>query len=189
VNWVDIVVLAVIAVSALSAFVRGFVREALGIGAWIGAAVVAVWAAPGLEPSVREWTGSTDISVPLTYAGVFIAALILLSVGVATIGGLVRGIGLGAVDSTLGIVFGAARGALLVSAVYFGATRLVPVERWPESVLEARSLPYAYQGAAWLAARFPSQYRPNVPAPPPGRETRAADLLHLPALGRATDHP
>jgi membrane protein required for colicin V production len=184
-NWVDIIVLAVIAISALSAFLRGFVSEALGIGAWIGAAVASIWGAPGLEANVRQWTGSADIAAPVAYAGVFIVALILLSVGVAMIGGIVRGVGLGMVDSTLGILFGVARGALLVSLVYIGASRLVAVERWPEPVLEARALPYAYQGAVWIADRIPTRYRPGVPAPPAGRETSAAELLRVPAQGRA----
>ena len=188
-NWVDIIVLAVIAVSALSAFVRGFVRELMGIGAWIGAATVAAWGAPSLEPAVREWTGSADFSVPLAYAGVFLAALLLLSVGAATIGGVVRGIGLGTVDRTLGIAFGIARGAVLVIAAYLGASYLMPPERWPEPVRQARALPFAYQGAAWLAGKIPPPYRPVVPEPPAGRETRAADLLHVPAQGRATARP
>lgn len=184
-NWVDIFVLAVIAISALSAFLRGFVSEALGIGAWIGAAVVAIWGAPGFEPNVRQWTGSAELSMPIAYIGVFIVALILLSVGVAMIGGVVRGVGLGMLDSSLGILFGIVRGALVVSVAYFAASRLVPVERWPDAVLDARALPYAYQGAAWLADRIPPQYRPSIPAPPNGRETRAADLLRVPAQGRA----
>ena len=184
-NWVDIIVLAVLAISALSAFLRGFVSEALGIGAWIGAALVAMWGAPGFEPNVRQWTGSAEISTPIAYAGLFIVTLILLSVGVAMIGGVVRGVGLGLVDSSLGIAFGIARGAMLVMLAYFGAAHLVPPDRWPDPVLHARALPYAYDGAAWLAERIPPQYRPSVPPPPTGRETSAADLLRVPAQGRA----
>ncbi len=188
-NWVDYIVLAVFAVSALSAFLRGLVREVMSIAAWAGAGLVAIWGAPGLEPNVRAWTGSADFSTPLTYAFVFVATLILLSVGAAMIGGLVRGIGLGAVDRTLGIVFGLVRAAALVIAAYIGAGYLVPPARWPEPVRQARALPFASDGATWLAARIPAPYRPSVAPLPPDRETRAVDLLRVPPQGRANDRP
>ena len=95
----------------------------------------------------------------------------------------------GSIDRTLGVVFGLVRGAALVMVAYIAAGLLVTPERWPEPVLQARALPYAYQGAAWLVGQLPPQYRPKVPEPPPGRETRSADLLHVPAQGRATAHP
>ena len=66
---------------------------------------------------------------------------------------------------------------------------MIPVDRWPGVVLQARSLPLAYAGAAWAAARLPPDYRPKLQPPPAGRETTAEGLLHLSPLGRATDKP
>lgn len=188
-NWVDLVVLAVILFSAMLALMRGFVREVLGIGAWVGAALVALWGGPGLEPRLRGLTGNADFTMPLAYGLVFLVALILLSVTAGLVGGVVRVSGLGGVDRTLGIVFGIARGAAIVVVAYIAAGFLVVPERWPEPVLQARALPYAYAGATWLAEQVPPQYRPRVPPPPAGRETTAADLMHLPAQGRATARP
>jgi membrane protein required for colicin V production len=189
VNWVDLVVLAVIAISAMLAFMRGLVREVMGIGAWVGAAVVAVWAGPELEPKIRTLLGANDISMPVAYVVAFVVALILLSIVAGMIGGIVRGSILGGIDRTLGVLFGLARGALLVVAAYITAGLVVAPERWPDPVRQARALPYAYQGAVWLAGQVPPQYRPKIAEPPPGRETRAADLLHVPAQGRATARP
>ena len=183
-NSVDIIVLAVIAASAMLACMRGLVRELMGIGAWIGAAIVAVWAGPELEPRVRAWTNNPDLSGPLAYGVVFVGALILLSIVASLIGGLVRGSVLGGVDRSLGVLFGVARGVLLIIVAYIGLGLVVVPERWPEPVLHARSLHYAYRGAAWLAEQLPQGYRPQVPAPPDGGQTRAADLLQLPAQGR-----
>jgi membrane protein required for colicin V production len=188
-NWVDLVVLGVVVVSAVLALMRGFVREVLGIGAWVGAAIVALWGAPGLEPRVRAFTGDVDFAAPLTYVLVFIVALVLLSVVAGLIGGVVRGSALGGVDRTLGIVFGIVRGAALVIVAYIAAGFLMVPERWPTPVLESRALPYAYAGATWLAGQVPPQYRPRVPPPPAGRETTAADFMHLPPQGRATARP
>ena len=188
-NWVDILVLGVIAISAILGFVRGLVREAMGIGAWIGAAMVAVWAGPELEPRMLAWTAMPDLSAPLAYAAAFLAALVLLSVIAGLIAGLVRGTVIGGIDNTLGVVFGLARGVLLVVVAYIVAQLLVPPGRWPDPVATARSLPYAFQGAVRLVAFLPPEYRPTIHEPPAGREARAVDLLQIPALGRATTHP
>jgi membrane protein required for colicin V production len=188
-NWVDLVVLAVVVVSAMLALMRGFVREVMGIGAWVGAAVVTFWGAPGLEPRMRAWTDNADFATPLAYLVVFVAALILFSVAAGLIGGVVRGSGLGGIDRTLGVLFGLARGAALVVVAYIAAGFLITPDRWPEPVLQSRALPFAYVGATWLASQMPPQYRPKVPAPPAGRETTAAELMHLPPQGRATARP
>ena len=188
-NWVDSIVLAVVVVSAVSAFLRGFVRESLGIAAWAGAGTVAAWGAPSLVPVVRDWVGNDEFAVPIAHAGVFIVALVLFSIGVTMIAGLVRGVGLGAMDRSLGIAFGLARGALLVIAAYLGASYLMPPERWPEPVQQARTLYLVYEGAEWVADLIPPQYRPVVPEPPSGSEPSVADVLHVPAQGRAPLRP
>ena len=89
-TWVDLVVLAVLAVSALLAFMRGLVREVLGIGAWVAAVVVAIEGLPFARPIVRRWlvglmlgvvvialflTDSRGSMLSLGTALVFIAAL------------------------------------------------------------------------------------------------------------------
>ncbi len=48
-----------------------------------------------------------------------------------------------------------------------GARMLLPVDRWPPAVQDARVLPYIHSGSEKLVALLPQEYRPNV-APPPG---------------------
>ncbi len=188
-TWVDLVVLGVLAVSALLAFMRGFVREVLGVGAWVAAALVAVWAFPFARPHVRAWLGTPDLVDPITFAGVFIVTLLVLLLVSHWIGALVRGSVLGGLDRTLGLLFGLLRGAALVVFAYIAAGLVIPVDRWPEPVLQARSLVPTYEAALWAAARLPPDYRPKLQAPPAGRETTAEDLLHATPQGRATNRP
>ncbi|MBN9559825.1 MAG: CvpA family protein [Alphaproteobacteria bacterium] len=188
-TWVDLVVLGVLAVSALLAFMRGFVREVLGIGAWVAAVLVAIWAFPYARPQFREWLGTPDLVDPVTFAVVFVVTLLVLLLICHWIGALVRGSVLGGVDRTLGLVFGLVRGAALVVFAYIAAGLVVPVDRWPDPVLQARSLPAAYAGAAWAAAQLPPDYRPKLQPPPAGRQTTAEDLLRAAPVGRATNRP
>jgi membrane protein required for colicin V production len=186
-NWVDLVVLAVIALSGLLAFMRGIVREVLGVGAWVLAAFAASpW---GFFPYVQPWVAQqfadpTVVNV-VAFGGVFLLVLIVLWLIAGTISNLVRESALGGLDRTLGLVFGLARGAVLLMAAYIGAGRAVAVDQWPPAVLDARSLPAIYRGAAWIAEQIPPPYRPEVAPPPEGRRTSATSLLRANPAGRA----
>ena len=186
-NWVDLVVLAVIALSGLLAFMRGLVREVLGVAAWVVAAFVAspYGVFPYVDPWVRQQISDPTVADVVAMGAVFIVVLIVLSVVAGAVSNAVQGIGLGGLDRTLGLVFGLARGALLLCVAYILAGMAVTVDQWPSPLLEARSLPTVYRGAEWIAAQLPPGYRPAVAAPP-GRPTSAAALLHANPVGRAT---
>ncbi len=188
-TWVDLAVLAVIAVSALLSFMRGLVREVLGIGAWVGAGFAAAWALPLSRPQFHQWMGTSPWTDPAAFVAVFVVALIVLMLVAHVIGRLVRGSALGGLDRTLGLVFGLVRGAALVIIAYIVAGMVVPVDRWPDPVKQARLLTPAYDGALWVVRQVPVDYRPRLYAPPAGREATAQALLHATpqgsALGRA----
>lgn len=184
-TWVDLLVLAVLALSALLAFTRGLVREVLSLAAWVGAIFMAIWALPRLRPYVEQWLGASPWVDPVAFAVVFIVGLIVLMIVARLISGLVRASPISGLDRTLGLVFGLARGAALLILAYIIAGMVVHVDRWPDAVLEARSLPFIYQGASWVVQKLPPDHRPQLYAPPPGREATANDLLRASPQGRA----
>lgn len=188
-NWVDALVLIVLAVSALMAFARGLVRELLGIGAWVGAGLFAAWFSPLVRGHFRDWIGHTEVADVCAYLGMFFVALIVLSVIASTIGNLVRVSALSSIDRTLGVVFGLLRGAALIVAAYILVGMALPVEQWPTVVQEARALPYAFDGALLAVELLPAEFRPTVHAPPVPRPTRAEDLLRAAPTGRAVARP
>ena len=112
----DIIVLLLIAGTAIFGYFRGFVQEALSLGALI----VAVLAVKFLQTPVAEWLAAR---MP-TPGGAAIAAFFILFFGVLVlgklaarqIGGVTRRSALGAFDRVLGFGFGMLKG-LLVAAV------------------------------------------------------------------------
>ena len=83
---IDGVVAVVIILSALLAYGRGFVREAMAIAGWIAAAILAFLFAPRVEPLVREIpvigdfiADSCELSIIGAFALVFAVALIVVS--------------------------------------------------------------------------------------------------------------
>ena len=188
---VDLTVLGVMILSGLLAFSRGLVREVLSIGAWLGAAVVAMTFLPAIRPLLAPYVPSPEWTDPAGYIILFVVSLIVLSLIAKTIGGAVRSSAIGGIDRTLGLVFGIVRGAALAIAVYIVACMAIPPDRWPEPVLESRSLHYIYTGAVWVARQIPQEYRPEVPPPPPppSRQTAMDGILRASPTGRAIDPP
>jgi len=189
VNWVDIVVVSLITFSAMMAFVRGFVRELLGIGSWIGAGFFAVWAFPFVRERFRGWIEEPDIADAAAFGSLFVGSLFVFSIVAGMISRVVRSAGLGGIDRTFGIVFGMIRGAGALVIAYIVVGMAVPLDRWPEAVQEARVLPLIYQGAVYAVLLMPDDYRPVVHVPPGARETKAADLLRVIPQGRAVAKP
>lgn len=186
-NWVDAVVLAVLALSALLAFARGLVREALGVAAWVVAGFVA--SPYGLFPYVQPWMrgqfndpGTADA---VAFGSLFLVALIVLWLVAGSLSSFVQRSALGGLDRTLGLVFGLARGAAILGAAYIVFAFALTPEQWPQPMVQARSIHLIYRDAAWLADQVPSQYRPTVAPPPSGPRATAADLLQSQPAGRA----
>ena len=168
VNPVDILVALVMLVSALLAFSRGAVREILGVSAWVGAALVALFAFPHARPYPRQWIASNwpdlDLGETLADAGtalvLFIVALIVFTIVNQIISGYVQRSRMGALDRSIGFIFGLLRGAVLVCLAYMLFIWAVkdPDER-PPWVDEAKSMPYIQMGARIIRDIAPEELR------------------------------
>ena len=151
----DIAVIAIIGLSALLAFARGFLREVLSIASWIGAAVVAYIAFPHAQPHVRAQIAEPLMADIATGAALFIVALIVFSIASFYLGKLVRGGALTAADRGLGVLFGLLRGAVLVSLAYLLIMWIFQDEETPVWIKEARSAPWVERGAQLLRDLVP----------------------------------
>ena len=144
IELLDIILIFLMLVSGLLAMVRGFSREVLSIGSWIIALILAFLFHKSLAPFVADYTASiTDNEVlPLIVAGaiIFVIALIVVSLITIKIADLIVDSRVGALDRTLGFIFGALRGFLLVTVLTMFAEFLIS-EQVPTWVTEAKSKP------------------------------------------------
>lgn len=160
-NWVDLVVLALLALSALVGLARGFVRESLGLAAWVAAAVLAARLGPQLVPSAGRLIPDPRIAAPVTFLVVFAVLLVVFLLVAAALGGLARGSVLGGLDRLAGLGFGVLRGfAVLVIAAMLAAS-VWPVADWPASVTASRFLPAVRATAGRVSGLLPDHYRPD----------------------------
>lgn len=169
---VDAIVAAIILMSAILAYSRGFVREALAILGWIAAAVLAFIFAPQAEPLVKQipvldkFLGdSCELSIIAAFAGVFALALIVMSIFTPLFASAVQRSALGGIDQGLGFLFGVLRGILLVAVAFVVYSRVltgasVPVVDKSQSArifgsLETRLNEQVPQDApGWILGRY-----------------------------------
>lgn len=171
INIVDLAIIAVIVVSGIFAFVRGFVHELLAIGAWIGAAIVTVVALPHLLPYARQLIAVQIIADIVAGVAIFLFVLIALSILTHWLARRVRESSLGALDRSLGLLFGLARGAVIVCIAWIALIMVLPRQDHPPWITEARTLPLIERGADMLLALLPEDLKPNLAEP---REPEAA---------------
>jgi membrane protein required for colicin V production len=154
----DLGALAVIGLSVLVGFLRGLIREVLTIVTWLGAAVVAFYAFPYARELARRTIETEWMADAAALAVVFLVPLIVIKVAAAAAVDHIPESALGAIDRFSGAVFGAARGAVLVSAAFLGLTVLVAPEDHPEGVKHALLLPYVKDGAVLLSRLMPEGF-------------------------------
>ena len=182
---VDLGVLAILAVSALLGLSRGLVRELLGLASWVLAGYGAWRFGPQAVPLASQAIGNPDVAEPVAYVCVFVIFLIVLSLISNLLGRMVRVSALGGLDRTLGLLYGLARGAAVLVAIYIPVSLALPPDRWPAAALRSRTLPLIYDGAAWVVGKLPEGSNLHVSPPPSGPPTTEAELLHATPEGRA----
>ncbi len=161
-TFVDGVVAVVLLVSAGLAFLRGFVHEVLGIGAWVGAGFVAWWGFPHVQPWFRAHIGAPLVADAAAALALFMVALLVLSILTRAVSDRVRASALNSVDSSLGFVFGLVRGALILSVAYIGVSWLIDRDQPPAWLATARTRPWLERGAALVQAALPEGFGKQV---------------------------
>src|SRR5438045_5699703 len=139
----DLVLLAVMLISGLLAMGRGFLRALLSIAAWAAAALVTLYAFSKLLPTAKTYFNNDTVASIVVVAGTFIGTLVVVSVITVRISDMILDSRIGALDRTLGFLFGLARGLLIVVVACLFFSWLLPDKQRPDWITgaKARMLP------------------------------------------------
>ncbi len=153
-SWLDLVILGVIALSALISLIRGFVKESISLVSWIVAGLLALRYFPAMAELLEPFVDAPTIRDVAGFAIIFIFALVVGAIVNFIMSQLVSKTGLSGTDKALGVVFGGARGVLIVTMVVLLAS-LTPMPEaswWQDSA----SVGFFQQLAEWLKAIIPA---------------------------------
>ncbi len=152
--WVDYFILAIITVSALLSLWRGFIKEALSLASWVAALWIAMLFFNDLGAYLDRWIDTPSVRGAVAFIILFVGTVIAGGIVGFLVGLLVEKTGLSATDRALGVVFGVARGVVIVSVLVMlaGLTAVPRDPWWSESLL----LPHFQDMATWLRSFLPA---------------------------------
>jgi membrane protein required for colicin V production len=152
-GWFDIAILVVILISCLISLVRGFVKESLSLATWLAAGFIALRYHPVMAGLLAPYIESPTIGLAVAFAALFILTLIVGAIINYMISQLVNKTGLSGTDKMLGMVFGAARGVLIVAmVVLFAGLTPIPSESWWQ---ESMMVDHFMKVAVWIQGQLP----------------------------------
>ena len=152
-TWVDYAILAVIALSAIISIIRGFVREALSLAGWILAFWVALTFTRDLAAHLEGQISIPSARLAVAFFVLFFVTLLLTALVNYLAVQLVDKTGLSGTDRMLGVIFGVARGGVIVAILVLlaGLTALPQDPWWREAIL----LRHFQDLALWIRGFLP----------------------------------
>ena len=151
-NWVDVAILGIVAFSAVISVIRGFVREAVSLAVWIGAFWLALRFNADVAAALSGLIDSASVRMATAFVLLFLSMLIVGALLNYLLSKVVKSAGLSLTDRILGVLFGVARGALVVALVLVLAdiTPLVETEAWRDSTIIAHATPWLDKWQHWV---------------------------------------
>ncbi len=164
-NFIDIVILAVLSISVLIGLSRGLTSEILALAIWGIAFWVSWMFGPTLAAQFEHSISFPSARLAAGYGICFVGVLVVGAIVKAMVNRMLIRSGLSGADRMLGMAFGFVRGVLLVSLVAFllGMTAFTRESWWGSSSL----LPKFQPVAAWLGSQMPanaSRYLRSAPS-------------------------
>ncbi len=158
--WVDFFILGIISLSALLSLWRGFVKEALSLATWIAAPAIAILFYEDFAVWFEQWVSVPSARKAVAFAILVLLVLILGGVVNYLVGQLVAKTGLTATDRAFGMIFGIARGVLIVGVLVLlaGLTQVPQDPWWNQSLF----LKHFVDLAMWLRSFLPEDIAANI---------------------------
>lgn len=137
-NNLDVIILIVVAISALIALSRGLIKEVLSIVGWVLGCAAVIYLLPVLTPVAGVYIKNSTMAGIATSLFILIVFLICWILLTGNLVGKVRNSKLGNVDRLLGLFFGILRAFLLVILVYILISWIQPRDKWSETFKESK---------------------------------------------------
>jgi membrane protein required for colicin V production len=163
-SYLDLAVLAIVLVSALLSMMRGFSREVLAIASWAAAAAAAYYFYPVVVPYLSPYIHKEVIAQAVAATLVFFGTLIVVSLFTVRLSDAILDSKVGALDRSLGFLFGVARGFLLAVVAFAIFNWLVSEKQQPEWVRNARTRPVLTDTAERIVAMLPEDAAVTIDA-------------------------
>jgi membrane protein required for colicin V production len=161
-SYLDLGLIGVVLISALLSMLRGFTREVLAIASWGAAAAAAFFFYPYVMPLIKPYIQKDTIAQAASAGIVFFVTLVVVSMLTVKISDAILDSKIGALDRSLGFLFGAARGFLLCSIAFLFFSWLVGDKTPPEWVQSSKTRGLLLATGLSLQSMLPENLAANL---------------------------
>jgi membrane protein required for colicin V production len=158
-NWLDVVVLAILAVSVALSFRKGLTREVVGLASVVLAILLGIWFYGTAGSLLAPYLSSRGLANFAGFLLVFCGVMLLGHLVSYTVGKFLKVTGLSIFDHLLGAVFGALRGILIAVALIMAIMAFSQGDKPPSSVVHSCTAPYVVDAARGFAALAPRELK------------------------------
>jgi uncharacterized membrane protein required for colicin V production len=158
-NWLDMVLAAILLVSVIQGFRRGFSRQVIGLVSGIAALLLGLWLYGTAGAWLLPYLSSAALAHAAGFAIVFCGVLILGAIVSFFVGRFLRVTGLSFFDHVLGAVFGVLRWIVVATAIVMGTMAFSRGDRPPAAIVESRMAPFVVDSARLVAAVAPHELK------------------------------
>src|ERR1700676_1212614 len=155
ITLLDVILIGVMLISAVLAMIRGFMREILSIAARVLAALATLYSYGKLLPWAKSYVNNDIVATGAVVAGTFLLTLLVVSIVTVRFSDMVLDSRVGALDRTLGFLFGLAGGRIIVVVAFLFFAWLVPAKTQPSWVANAKSRVVLQSTGDWLMSMLP----------------------------------
>jgi membrane protein required for colicin V production len=158
-NWLDVLLLIILAGSIFTSFRKGLSREVIGLISVVLALLLGIWfygtAGSWLAPYLSSRAAANFAGFLIVFCGIVLAGGLVSSI----VGRFLKVTGLSIVDHALGALFGVARGIVISIALIVAVLAFSPGGQPPDSVVHSRIAPYVTGAASTFAAIAPHELK------------------------------
>lgn len=153
-TWIDWVFVALLALAVAAGFVRGLVREALGLATWIVALLAARVFCQPVADFLATWIDNVDGRLIVAFVAIIIATILVGGIIIRMLQAAIEWAGAGFLNRMTGAMFGGAKAVAVLTLVtlLIGFTPLVQLNAWQDAAVR----PWFEQSRDWALAHLDS---------------------------------
>ena len=163
VGIIDLIVIAIIAISVLFALYRGLVRELLGISSWLLAGFIALYSYDPLLKACEGQFENVKLAAIIGTVLLALTTLIIMTILNAAITRRLRTSSLSGLDRLFGMAFGVARALLIIALVYIFSSSMILSPKYLDQLKQKnRCITYIQTVAGWVENVFPDNFKKDL---------------------------
>lgn len=157
-NWLDFVIIVLLASSVISGLMRGFSRTVVGFGTSVAAILAAIWFYGAAAVFIKPYVAHPSLANFAGFAIIFCGITIVGAIFSRVLEKMIKWAGLKWLDRLMGAGIGAVRAGVVAAAIVMGLCAFARNPP-PTAVAQSQLAPYALEIANYLTALAPPELR------------------------------